>query len=130
MIQLDPDVFTFQPVLDMSFERFVVRDVEDSGPVLTAVARALDRFMDVDTTGVEHQTSETMSAAVDAGADSPSYVSDPEITESGIEGYVDCKGVIVDEMAAKMREILAEELEGVGYSGRVSVVSVQDRRTT
>ena len=122
MIQIDPDVFTYEPALDMSLERFLVRDVEDAGPVLTALTRASERFMDVDTTGVEHSSEKSMSAAVDAGADSPSFVSDPEVTKDGIEVYVDCNGVIEDSMALKLREILTEELAAVGYSGRVSAV--------
>lgn len=123
MIQIDPDVFTYQPATDMSLERFVVRDVDDEAPVLAALRRASDRFMAVDTNGVEHATEESLLAAVDAGADSPSYVSDPEVTPTGIEVYVDCKGVIEDAMAHTLREILREELTAAGYSGRVSAVS-------
>lgn len=88
-----------------------------------ALERASERCMMVDTTGVEHPTDESMSDAVNAGADSPSYVSDPEVTEAGIEVYIDCKGVIEDSMAATLRRILAEELAAVGYAGRVSAVT-------
>ena len=123
MIQIDPDVFTYQPAMDMSVERFVVRDVADEEAVLAALGRASDRFMAVDTNGVEHASEESMLAAVDAGADSPSYVSDPEVTPTGVEVYVDCKGVIEDAMANTLRGILREELTAVGYSGRVSAVS-------
>ena len=78
--------------------------------------------MDVDTTGVEHLTEESMSVAVGAGADSPSYVSDPTLMGGGVEAYVDCKGVIEDAMAQTLRQILTEELDAVGYAGRVSAV--------
>ena len=123
MIQIDPDVFTYQPAMDMSVERFVVRDVGDEEAVLGALGRASDRFMAVDTNGVEHASEESMLAAVDAGAGSPSYVSDPEVTSTGVEVYVDCKGVIEDAMADTLRGILRGELTAVGYSGRVSAVS-------
>lgn len=122
VIQIDPDVFTYQPELDMSNERFVVTGVHDAGSVTAALERASERFMGVDTTGVEHSTEESLFDAVNAGADSPSYVSDPEATERGIEVYVDCKGVIEDAMAATLRNILTEELAAAGYTGRVSAV--------
>jgi len=122
VIQIDPDVFTFQPELDMSNERFVVTGVQDAGLVVAALERASERFMGVDTNGVEHATYESLSDAVDAGADSPSYVSDPEVTERGVELYVDCKGVIEDAMGATLRKILTEELAAARYAGRVSAV--------
>lgn len=123
MVHIDPLVFTYQPELDMSHERFVVTQVPDDGAVVAALLRASARFMDVDTDGVEHASYESMSAAVNAGADSPSYVSDPENTVRGIEVYVDCKGVIMDAMAATLRSILAEELAAAGYAGTVKPVT-------
>lgn len=125
MIQIDTDVFTYQPELDMSNERFVVTEVEEAGPVIAALKRASERFMQVDTNGVEHTTEESMLAAVDAGADSPSYISEPEVTDRGIEVYLDCKGVIEDTMAATLREILIEELSAAGYAGTVSAVTLE-----
>lgn len=125
MIQIDTDVFTYQPELDMSNERFVVTDVQEAEPVIAALKRASERFMGVDTNGVEHATEESMQAAVDAGADSPSYVSDPEVTDRGIEVYLDCKGVIEDTMAATLREILVEELSAARYAGTVSAVRLE-----
>lgn len=125
MIQIDTDVFTYQPELDMSNERFVVTDVQEAEPVIAALKRASERFMGVDTNGVEHATEESMQAAVDAGADSPSYVSDPEVTDRGIEVYLDCKGVIEDTMAATLREILVEELSAARYAGTVSAVTLE-----
>lgn len=125
MIQIDTDVFTYQPELDMSNERFVVTDVQEAEPVIAALKRASERFMGVDTNGVEHSTEESMQAAVDAGADSPSYVSDPEVTDRGIEVYLDCKGVIEDTMAATLREILVEELSAARYAGTVSAVRLE-----
>ena len=125
MIQIDTYVFTYQPELDMSNERFVVTDVQEAEPVIAALKRASERFMGVDTNGVEHATEESMQAAVDAGADSPSYVSDPEVTDRGIEVYLDCKGVIEDTMAATLREILVEELSAARYAGTVSAVTLE-----
>jgi len=125
VIQIDTDVFTYQPELDMSNERFVVTDVQEAEPVIAALRRASERFMEVDTNGVEHSTEESMQVAVDAGADSPSYVSDPEVTDRGIEVYLDCKGVIEDRMAATLREILVEELSAARYAGTVSAVTLE-----
>lgn len=123
MIVIDPDVFTYRADLDMSNERFVVTGVQDAGPVIAALERASERFMGVDTRGVEYAADESMAESLAAGADSPSYVSDPKVTELGIEVYIDCKGVIEDAMAATLRKILTEELTVAGYSGRVSAVT-------
>ena len=59
----------------------------------------------VDTEGVEHLTDDSMNEAARDGADSPSYVSDPKVTDRGIEVYIDNKGVIPDSMAATLREV-------------------------
>ena len=72
---------------------------------------------------VEHLTEESVDEAVGAGADSPSYVSDPKVTDRGIEVYIDNKGVIPDSMAATLRKVLTEELESAGYTGRISAVT-------
>lgn len=122
MIQIDPDVFTFDPAEDMSKETFVVTGMTDVAAVTAALGRATDRFMDVDTNGIEHATEESMSDAVVAGADSPNDVIGPWPTARGLTVYVDCKGVIPDPMAATMRTILAEELTAAGYAGRVIAV--------
>ncbi len=122
MIQIDSDVFNYQPERDMSNERFVVTGVQDAAPVTAALVRASERFMMVDSNGVEHPTDESLSDAVSAGADSPSYVSDPNVTERGIDVYIDCKGVIDDPMSATLRRILTEELAAAEYAGRVSAV--------
>ena len=123
MIRIDPDVFTYQPELDMSKETFVVTGVHDDGAVTAALERASERFMSVDTEGVEHLTEESMDEAVGAGTDSPSYVSDPKVTDRGIEVYIDNKGVIPDPMAATLRKVLTEELESAGYTGRISAAT-------
>ena len=120
MLEIDPDVFTFQPELDLSRERFVVTDVADSAPILAALRRASDRFMSIDHAGLEHDTYDSLLAG---GEDSASYVSDPEVTDRGVQMYVDSKGYIPDPMAFAMRAVLTEELAAVGYSGRVSAVS-------
>ena len=123
MIRIDPDVFTYQPDLDMSNERFAVTGVQDTTVVVAALRQTSARFMLVDETGVEHVTGE----ALESGElYSPNYVSDPEITSRGIEVYVDCKGAIGDAMADKLREILVEELSAVGYAGTVSAVTHPD----
>ena len=123
VVHIDPDVFTYQPELDMSKETFVVTGVQDDGAVTAALERASERFMSVDTEGVEHLTDDSMNEAVGAGADSPSYVSDPKVTDRGIEVYIDNKGVIPDSMAATLRKVLTEELEAAGYTGRISAVT-------
>ena len=71
MIQIDSDVFNYQPERDMSNERFVVTGVQDAAPVTAALVRASERFMMVDSNGVEHPTDESLSDAVSAGADWP-----------------------------------------------------------
>ncbi|MBM6405269.1 hypothetical protein JQN72_13565 [Phycicoccus sp. CSK15P-2] len=125
-MEIDPDVFTYQESVDRSYETFVVRDVEDTPQVLTGLERASGRFMRVDSFGVEHATQESLEQAFADGADSPSYVSEPEVTDDGIELYLDCQGSIEDPMAVTLRTVLAEELAAAGYSGRVSAVIIDD----
>ncbi|MBD3784395.1 MAG: hypothetical protein IE926_15840 [Micrococcales bacterium] len=126
MIHIDSDVFTYDAATDMSKENFVVTGVDDSAPVIAALERASERFMRVDSTGTEHASYDSLSAAVVDGLDSPSYVSDPEATDLGVEVYVDCNGVIDDDMARTMRQILTEELTAAGYSGTISAVNPSD----
>lgn len=120
MLEIDSDVFTFQPELDLSRETFVVTEVSDSAPILAALQKAAERFMSIDHAGVEHETDESL---LDGGEDSASDVSDPEVTGDGVQMYVDSKGYIPDPMAATMRAVLTEELAAVGYGGRVRAVS-------
>ena len=52
----------------------------------------------------------------------PSYVSDPRVTEQGMEIYVDGGGAMDAPMAATLRRVLREELEGVVATARVVAV--------
>ncbi len=70
-----------------------------------------------DAAGVEHADYE----AANAGGEHPppSYVADPEVTDAGILGYVDCSGDIFPEQAATFRMIIREELEVAGGNATV-----------
>lgn len=122
-ITIDPDVFTYQEDLGYSKEVFVVVGAEDDQVVVTALTRAGGRFMLVDETGEEHADSEGAEAALMAGLYTPNYVSEPEITEVGVELYLDCKGSIEDPMARTLRRILREELEAAGVRAHVRAVT-------
>jgi len=103
VIHIESDVFTYLPDMDMSKETFVVTDVQDAGPVLMALQRAAERFLSVAETGVEHTDEASLHAASSADLDTPNYVSDPELTDQGVQMYVDCKGVVAEPMAVKLR---------------------------
>lgn len=124
MIDIDSDVFTFDEEQDMSKETFVVTGDFDPAVVVTALDRASDRFMAIDENGIEHDAA-GLDAAFRAGLETPSYVSDPEVTSQGVQLYVDCNGVIPDPMAEGLRRVLREELSAVGVEARVRAVDQQ-----
>jgi hypothetical protein len=119
VVEIDADVFTYQEELGYSNENFLVSGARDVQSVVTGLEAAGRRFLLVDQTGVEHPDRESAVAAVEAGLFTPNYVADPQVTEVGVEMYVDCKGVIAPPMADKLRQVLREELEAAGIEGRV-----------
>jgi carboxypeptidase C (cathepsin A) len=123
VIQIDPDVFTHQPDLDYSNETFVVTDTDQTEAVVAALHSAARRFMRVDESGVEHADDATAQAAFESGLYTPNYCSDPEITEDGVQMYLDCKGAIEDPMARTLRDVLHQELEDAGIDARVRAVT-------
>ena len=125
MVTIDSDVFAYDDENDYSNESFVVSgslDAATTYAVLAALSRAGARFMLVDETGVEHPHAEAAEAALRADLYTPNYVSDAEVTASGVEVYVDCKGSIEDPMAETFRRVLREELELVEVDVRVSAL--------
>ena len=129
MILIDPDVFAWFDDRDQSNETFRVTGTFDDEAVTAIVAaleRAAERFMVVDATGVEHTEQAGVEAALAAGVDTPSYVSDPEVSDDGIEIYVDSQGSIEAPMAITLRSILAEELDATDLEGRVIAVPFED----
>ena len=119
MITIDPDLFEFDDSLGYSLETFVVTGSFDQQPVLDALARASERFLRVGQDGSEGLDPEE-AAAADISV--PSYVSDPRVTEQGVEIYVDGGGAMDPPMAATLRRVLREELEGVVANARVVAV--------
>lgn len=119
MITIDPDLFDFDDSRGYSLETFVVTGDFDRRPVLDALARASDRFLRVGQDG-----SENLDPVEAAAADIfvPSYVSDPLVTEQGIEVYVDGDGAMDAPMAATLRRVLREELEAAVATARVLAV--------
>jgi hypothetical protein len=122
-------VFTYQEDLGYSKETFVVTEAADDAAVVAAVVAALeragDRFLRVDEEGVEH-TDATMDQAYAAGLYTPNYVSDPEVTDAGVEMYLDCKGSIEDPMAETLRKVLREELEASGVRAHVRALTFDE----
>lgn len=125
-ITIDPDVFTYQEDLGYSKETFVVTGVEDDQVVVSALTQAGERFMLVDETGVEHADSSAAEAAFGSGLYTPNYVSDPEVTDAGVQLYLDCKGSIEDPMARTLRRILREELAAAGVRAHVRAVTYDE----
>lgn len=120
MIQIDPEVFAYHEDLGYSNETILVVGTNDTDVVVQALRGAGQRFLNVDETGAEHSDQESADSAYQAGLATPNYVSDPTITEGGVEMYVDCKGSMEDPMAEKLRQILRETLEAAGVEARVS----------
>ena len=119
MITIDPVLFDFDDSLGYSLETFVVTGDFDRPTVLSALARASERFLRVGQDGSEGLDPE-QAAAADIFV--PSYVSDPRVTEQGIEIYVDGSGAMDAPMAATLRRVLREELEAVAVTARVIAV--------
>lgn len=122
MISIDDDVFGYNEDLGYSSETFLVTGYTQPDAVLDALEKAAARFVRVDGSGAEHRDQESVVSAVEAGVAVPSYVSDPRITDAGIEVYVDCSGAVEPPMAERLRAILREELDAAGVTGRVRAV--------
>ena len=120
MISIDPDVLTYNDELEFSFETFAVTGAFEPTAVAAALDAAADRFMLVDEAGTVHQDYESMEAAGVISA--ASYVSDAEITERGVEVYIDCQGGIEDPVGVALRLALADVLEDVVSDAHVVAV--------
>ena len=110
MVQIDPLVFSYDEDRSQSYESFVVVG-GDTETVVAALECAGERFMRVDEHGVEHDASEVPSLD---WLPAPSYFSDPEVVDDGVEGYLDCQGSIEPEPEQTLRRVLREELEAAG----------------
>lgn len=119
VITIDPELFEFDDSLGYSLETFAVSGDFPQAAVMTALARASERFLHVGQDGAENLDRE---AAAEADILTLSYVSDPRITERGIEVYVDGDGAMDAPMAATLRRVLREELERVVTTARVIAV--------
>lgn len=119
MITIDADLFDFDDSRGYSLETFAVSGDFDQTVAMAALGRASERFLRVGEDG-----SEDLDAEEAAAADIlvPSYVSDPLVTERGIEVYVDAGGAIDAPMAATLRRVLREELERADLTARVTAV--------
>lgn len=122
LVHLDDDVFECNDSMESMAEYFVVVSAAPTPAVVAAVTRAGSRFMRVDETGVEHADQASANAVwsdPELQLYTPNYVAAAQVTARGVEGYVDCKGVIPDEMGRRFRLILREELETLGVPSRV-----------
>jgi hypothetical protein len=120
MISIDPDVLTYNDELGFSFETFAVTGNFGPAAVAAALDAAAHRFMLVDEAGTVHSDFESMEAAGVISA--ASYVSDAEITERGVEVYIDCQGGIEDPVGVALRRALADVLEDMVSDAHVVAV--------
>ena len=97
-------------------------DDQATQDVVAALKVAGQPFMGVDAEGVEHPDQEGVDAALLAGGDTPSYVSEPESTANGIEVYLDYQGSIEPAAEETLRRILREELERLDLDLEVHAV--------
>ncbi|GAA5105740.1 hypothetical protein GCM10023339_01940 [Alloalcanivorax gelatiniphagus] len=122
MIVIDEDVYAYDGSGTGANEVIVVTGAFDQARVVQALDKAGERMMLVDTDGHEHRTIDEVS---EAGAYTPSYFSDPVVTERGVEMYLDTGGVIESGMGETLRRVLREELARVVTDARVSDNSPQ-----
>ncbi|MGH9278997.1 MAG: hypothetical protein ACRD12_12940 [Acidimicrobiales bacterium] len=114
------DVFVSREDGTVANEVAVLSGVFDVDVAVTALERAGARFSLVDNRGTEYATEADVEAAeqryVSGDFYTPNYVAAPKVLDTGIELYVDCKGVIPPPMAATFRRILREELQRAGIT--------------
>lgn len=122
MIVIDEDVYAYDGTGTGANERIVVAGTFDQALVVEGLKKAGERMMLVDTDGHEHRTFEEVH---EAGAYTPSYVSDPCVTDRGIEMYLDAQGAIESGMRRTLHRVLREELGRVVADARVSDGSPQ-----
>lgn len=117
-LRIAPDVFVSREDGTAPNEVALLSGAFDVGVAVTALRRAGARFMLVDNRGTEYATEADVEAAEKrytiGDFYTPNYVANPKVLDSGIELYVDCKGVIPPPMAATFRRILREELQRSG----------------
>jgi len=118
-VTIDDDVFTYDDDLGFSKETFVVTGDVETDIVVLALHRASARFLVVDEEGTEHPWSSRTEASE---LYTPNYVSEPRVTDRGVELYLDCKGAIEPPMSLTLRRVLHEELTLAGVNARVSAV--------
>lgn len=119
LVEMADDVFESSDDMESMAEYFVVSSSAPTRKVVAAVDRASERFMLVDENGVEHPDAAGADAARFEGLYTPNYVATPRVTRHGVEGYVDCKGVIEPAMGQRFRLILSDELAKLGTPSRV-----------
>ncbi len=124
MITIDPDVLTYDDERGFSLETFAVTGDFEPSVVVAALDAAAHRFMLVDEAGTVHADFDTMHAAGLISA--ASYVSDAEVTERGVEIYIDCQGSLEDPVAVAMRTVLADVLAAVVSDAHVVAVRIEE----
>lgn len=129
VVVVDDDVFAEDPE-GYCNESFLVVSSAPVHHVVEAVGRANDRFMLVDEEGTDHSGSgapeDVLAALAERDIYTPNYAADPVITDAGVQGYVDCKGAISDDMGRMLKRVLREELEVLGHPARVQVAPRSD----
>jgi hypothetical protein len=124
MITIDPDVLTYDDERGFSLETFAVTGDFEPTVVVEALDAAAARFMLVDEVGTVHPDFDAMEAAGVISA--ASYVSDAEVTERGVEVYIDCQGSVEDAVAVALRGIIANALENVVTDAHIVAVPVEE----
>ena len=124
MITIDPDVLTYDDERGFSLETFAVTGDFEPIVVVAALDAAGDRFMLVDDDGRVHADFDSMEAA--GAISAANYVSDAQVTERGVEIYIDCKGSVEDPVAVALRTVIAEALGAVVSHAHVVAVRFEE----
>jgi hypothetical protein len=124
MITIAPDVLLYDDERGFSLETFAVTGEFEPRIVADALDAVAPKFMLVDEVGTLHSDFDAMNAAGVISA--ASYVSDAEVTERGVEVYIDCQGAVEDAVAVALRGVLANALENVVTQAHVVAVPVEE----
>lgn len=124
MITIDPDVLAYDDERGYSLETFAVTGGFEPPVVAAALDAAADRFMLVDEAGTVHADFDSMQA--EGVISAASYVSDAEVTDHGVELYIDCQGAVEDPVAIALRAILADVLEATVSEAYVVAVRIEE----
>jgi hypothetical protein len=124
VITIDPDVLVYDDERGFALETFAVTGDFEPSTMQAALDAAAGRFMLVDEAGIVHPDLDSMDAAGVISA--ASYVSDAELTERGVEVYIDCQGGVEDAVSTALRSLIVDVVGSVTDEAHVIAVRIEE----